>query len=49
MMSFFQDDYDEERETNLSAVVAAMQLWEGQPTVSNMCPVLTKPGTCRQN
>ncbi|XP_072041807.1 LOW QUALITY PROTEIN: signal recognition particle subunit SRP72-like [Amphiura filiformis] len=26
------DDFDEERETNLSAVVAAMQLWEGQST-----------------
>ncbi|XP_073448108.1 signal recognition particle subunit SRP72 [Aquarana catesbeiana] len=27
-----QDDYDEERQTNLSAVVAAMSLWEKKPT-----------------
>lgn len=29
IMLSLQDDYDEERETNLSAVLASRQLWDG--------------------
>lgn len=29
-----QDEYEEERKTNLAAVVAAMSQWEQAPTVS---------------
>lgn len=31
---FSQDDFDEERGTNLSAVLAALQLWNAQESVS---------------
>ena len=31
---YFQDDYEEERTTNLTAVVAALQMWNGEDVVS---------------
>lgn len=31
---FVKDDYEEERQTNLSAVIASLQLWERKNIVS---------------
>ena len=39
----FQDDFEEERETNLSAVMAAMQLWGGTDMVCWYCPQIMSP------
>ena len=37
-----QDDYEDERSTNLSAVMAALQMWDAQDIVSLLWP----PGQC---
>ncbi len=39
-MGNFQDDFEEERATNLSAVVAALQLWNHEEAVSLILHVL---------
>ena len=43
LLLLLQDDFEEERETNLSAVMAAMQLWGGTHVVSWYCPQIMSP------